>query len=51
MEIRKADAKGRITGFTPGALYAFDREKGYFAKVEVNLSNPEEPVTVKLRED
>ena len=25
MEIRKADSKGRVTGFEPGELYAFDR--------------------------
>lgn len=35
MEIKKADSKGRVTGFEPGELYAFDREKGYFSKVVV----------------
>lgn len=35
MEIKKADSKGRVTGFEPGELYAFDRVKGYFSKVVV----------------
>ena len=35
MEIKKADSKGRVTGFEPGEYYAFDREKGYYCKVEV----------------
>lgn len=35
MEIRKADSKGRVTGFDPGKIYAFDREKGYFSEVIV----------------
>lgn len=36
MEIRKADSKGRVTGFEPGQLYAFDREKGYYSEVRIN---------------
>lgn len=36
MEIRKADSKGRVTGFEPGELYAFDRKRGYFSEVRIN---------------
>lgn len=36
MEIRKADSKGRVTGFEPGKIYAFDREKGYFSEVVIH---------------
>lgn len=35
MEIRKADSKGRVTGFEPGELYAFDRQQRQFSKVEI----------------
>lgn len=33
MEIRKADSKGRVTGFEPGELYAFHRDAGHFYKI------------------
>lgn len=36
MDIRKADSKGRVTGFEPGALYAFDRERGYFSRIVIH---------------
>lgn len=34
MEIRKADSKGRVTGFEPGELYVFHRHLGHFYKFE-----------------
>lgn len=33
MDIKKADSKGRVSGFEPGELYVVDRNKGYFSKV------------------
>lgn len=36
MEIRKADAKGRVTGFIPGGVYFVSREGG--GKVVVALA-------------
>ncbi len=41
MEIRKADSKGRVTGFEPGVLYAFNRKTGYFSKVVVSVEDKE----------
>lgn len=35
MNIRKADSKGRVTGFEPGEVYAVDLQKGYVSKVVV----------------
>lgn len=35
MEIKKADSKGRVSGFEPGQIYAFNREKGYFSQVVI----------------
>lgn len=49
MEIKKADSKGRVTGFEPGELYAFDREKGYFSKVVIKAPDGR-PVEEVLRE-
>lgn len=42
MDIRKADAKGRVTGFEPGELYIFDHKAGTFSQVIVTTSNGEE---------
>lgn len=39
MDIRKADNKGRVSGFKPGLLYAFDRETGYFSHVALATSD------------
>lgn len=37
MEIKKADSKGRVSGFTPGSYYFLDRENGvYYEIVESN---------------
>lgn len=47
MEIKKADSKGRVSGFTPGVLYAFNRDKGYFSPVVVTIETGEE---VKLED-
>lgn len=35
MNIRKADSKGRLTGFDPGVVYAVDLEKFYVCKVRI----------------
>lgn len=50
MEIKKADSKGRVTGFEPGELYAFDREKGYFSKVVINAPDGT-PIEEAIRRD
>lgn len=33
MDIRKADSKGRVSGFEPGQVYAIDFDKGYLSRV------------------
>ena len=35
MNIRKADSKGRLTGFDPGVVYAVDLEKFYVCRVRI----------------
>ena len=35
MNVRKADSKGRLTGFEPGEIYAVDMTKGYVCKVRI----------------
>lgn len=50
MDIKKADSKGRVSGFTPGELYAFDREKGYFSPVIIKAPDGR-PVEEALRRD
>lgn len=52
MDIRKADSKGRITGFEPGQVYAFNREQGYYSKLVLpdalsGLTPPESRVTIE----
>jgi hypothetical protein len=42
MEIKKADSKGRVTGFEPGIFYIFYRDKGVFRKVPVTNEVGEE---------
>ena len=37
MNIRKADSKGRLTGFEPGEVYAVDLQKGYVSKVVIQI--------------
>lgn len=49
MEIKKADSKGRVSGFEAGQHYALDREKGYFSKIVV-LAPDERPVEEALEE-
>lgn len=50
MEIRKADSKGRVSGFTPGELYALNREEGTFSVL--TLSAPDgRPLTQTLTEE
>lgn len=50
MDIRKADSKGRITGFLPGQHYAFNWEKGYIAKIAV-YSPDGRPIEDALEQD
>lgn len=50
MDIRKADSKGRVTGFEPGELYAFDRDKGYFSKLVITAPDGT-PIEGALREE
>lgn len=50
MEIRKADSKGRVTGFEPGGLYVFHRHIGHFHKVEIKAPDGE-PVEEALARD
>jgi hypothetical protein len=49
MEIKRADSKGRVTGFEPGELYAFDRVRGYFSKVVVHTPDGR-PIEEAIRE-
>ena len=35
MNIRKADSKGRLTGFEPGVVYAVDLQRCYVCKVRI----------------
>lgn len=50
MEIRKADSKGRVSGFIPGETYAVDRFHGYVARVL--LYSPDgRPIEHALKED
>jgi hypothetical protein len=48
MDIKKADSKGRVSGFEPGELYAFDREKGYFSPVIIKAPDGR-PIEEALR--
>lgn len=50
MDIRKADSKGRITGFLPGQHYAFDWEKGYVAKIAVHAPDGR-PIADAIEQD
>lgn len=50
MEIKKADSKGRVTGFEPGEIYAFDRDKGYFSKVVIKAPDGR-PIGEALAQD
>lgn len=50
MEIKKADSKGRVSGFIPGELYAFDRERGYFSLVVIKAPDGR-PVEEALKRD
>lgn len=42
MDIKKADSKGRVSGFEPGIFYMFHREQGVFRKVPVTIQSGEE---------
>lgn len=50
MEIKKADSKGRVSGFTPGDYYAIDREAGQFMRMAIAAPDGR-PVEEALRED
>lgn len=50
MEIRKADSKGRVTGFEPGELYAVDKEGGTFSVVVLKAPDGR-PLTQALTEE
>lgn len=50
MDIKKADSKGRVSGFTPGELYALNREEGTFSVL--TLSAPDgRPINQALTEE
>lgn len=49
VNIRKADSKGRLTGFEPGQLYALDLPSMYVSKVEI-FAPDGRPVEQALRD-
>lgn len=50
MEIRKADSKGRVTGFEPGELYAIHQEDGTFSVVSITAPDGR-PISNALTEE
>lgn len=50
MDIKKADSKGRVSGFDPGYYYAIDRETGQFMRMAI-LAPDGRPVEEALRRD
>lgn len=50
MEIKKADSKGRVSGFDPGYYYAIDRETGQFLRMAIAAPDGR-PIEEALREE
>lgn len=50
MDIKKADSKGRVSGFEPGYYYAIDRKAGRFMRMAIAAPDGR-PVEEALREE